>query len=126
MRYTPEKIYQLAPNEIFVFGSNLAGIHGAGAARMAFDFLGAIWGVGEGHQGKTYALPTKDHDINTLSLVEIKKHVDTFLEYAENHPEFIFLITKVGCGLAGWTTEDIAPMFSEVSSNIVLPIEFYK
>ena len=125
MRYTPEHITSLAPNEIFVFGSNLAGIHGAGAARLAFDRFGAVWGVGIGHQGKTYALPTKDNDIETLSTGEIKKYVDVFLQFAEDHPEFTFLVTKVGCGLAGWNVEDIAPLFSEVSNNVVLPREFY-
>jgi len=125
MRYTPENIMGLAPNEIFVFGSNLAGIHGAGAARLAFDRFGAVWGNGIGHQGKSYALPTKDKDIDTLPLSEIKKYVDQFLEYAEDHPEFTFLVTKVGCGLAGWNVEDIAPLFSEVSTNVVLPRDFY-
>ena len=125
MRYTPENIMGLAPNEIFVFGSNLAGIHGAGAARLAFDCFGAVWGIGIGHQGKTYALPTKDKDIDTLPLTEIKKYVDQFLEYAEDHPEFTFLVTKVGCGLAGWSIEDIAPLFSEVPTNVVLPRDFY-
>lgn len=125
MRYTPENITGLALNEIFVFGSNLAGIHGAGAARLAFDRFGAIWGIGIGHQGKTYALPTKDKDIDTLPLTEIKKYVDQFLEYTEDHPEFTFLVTKVGCGLAGWSVEDIAPLFSEVPNNVVLPRDFY-
>jgi len=126
MRFTPENINQLAPNEIFVFGSNLAGIHGAGAARLAFDRFGAVWGVGIGHQGKSYALPTKDKDINTLSLPEITNHVVDFLEYAKNHPEFTFLVTKIGCGLAGWDVEDIAPCFGgETPANVVLPREFY-
>ena len=124
MKYTPENITGLAHNEIFVFGSNLAGIHGAGAARLAFDRFGAVWGIGIGHQGKTYALPTKDKDIDTLPLTEIKKYVDQFLQYAEDHPEFIFLVTKVGCGLAGWSIEDIAPLFDEVPKNVILPREF--
>ncbi len=122
--YTPEKIFNLAPNEIFVFGSNLSGIHGAGAARLAFDRFGAVWGVGVGHQGKSYALPTKDKDIETLPLEEIKKYVDQFLDYAKSHLEFTFLVTKIGTGLAGYYIEDIAPMFSEVPSNVVLPREF--
>ena len=124
MKYTPENITGLAPNEIFVFGSNLAGIHGAGAARLAFDRFGAVWGIGIGHQGKTYALPTKDKDIDTLPLTEIKKYIDQFLQYAEDHSEFIFLVTKVGCGLAGWSIEDIAPLFDEVPKNVILPREF--
>jgi hypothetical protein len=127
MRYTPEYINTLNPNEIFVFGSNLAGIHGAGAARLAFDRFGAVWGVGIGHQGRSYALPTKDKDIETLSLSEINDHVIDFLEYARNNPQFTFLVTKVGCGLAGWTVEDIAPCFGgETPANVVLPREFYK
>ena len=124
MRYTPEHITSLPPEHVFVFGSNLAGIHGAGAARLAFDRFGAVWGVGIGHQGKTYALPTKDKEIETLPIDEIKKYVDDFLNYAEDHPEFTFLVTKVGCGLAGWSVEDIAPLFSETSENVILPKEF--
>jgi hypothetical protein len=127
MRYTPEHINTLNANEIFVFGSNLAGIHGAGAARLAFGRFGAVWGVGIGHQGRSYALPTKDKDIETLSLPEINNHVIDFLEYARNNPQFTFLVTKVGCGLAGWTVEDIAPCFGgETPANVVLPREFYK
>jgi len=126
MRYTPEHITSLPPEHVFVFGSNLAGIHGAGAARLAFDRFGAVWGVGIGHQGKTYALPTKDKEIKTLPIDEIKKYVDDFLNYAEDHPEFTFLVTKVGCGLAGWSVEDIAPLFSETSENVILPKEFYQ
>jgi hypothetical protein len=125
MKYTPENIVGLAPNEVFVFGSNLAGIHGAGAARLAFDRFGAVWGIGEGHQGKTYALPTKDKSIETLPLEEIKKYVDVFLKYAKSNPDFTFLVTKVGCGLAGWDVEHIAPLFTEVPNNVVLPREFY-
>lgn len=125
MKYTPENINSLAPNEIFVFGSNLAGIHGAGAARLAFDRFGAVWGVGIGHQGRSYALPTKDENIETLSLSDIKKYVNHFIDYAKNNPDFTFLVTKVGCGLAGWSIKDIAPLFHEVPSNVILPREFH-
>lgn len=124
-RYTPEDIKFLAPNEIFVFGSNLAGIHGAGAARLAFDKFGAVWGVGIGHEGRSYALPTKDKNIETLTLQNIRSYVSDFLEYAEDHPEFTFLVTKIGCGLAGWRVQDIAPMFNNASSNVILPKDFH-
>lgn len=109
------------PNEVFVFGSNLAGIHGGGAARDAFKEWGAIWGQGVGHQGNSYAIPTKNEQIQTLPLGTIAMHVYTFLKYAEHQPGLTFLVTKVGCGLAGYTEADIAPMFVGAPENCVLP-----
>jgi hypothetical protein len=102
---------------IFVFGSNLAGIHGAGAAKYARSCKGAVQGVGEGLQGASYALPTKDKYIRTLSLEEINKHVGVFLACADNHPGLEFQVTCVGCGLAGLEHKDIAPMFKNAPAN---------
>lgn len=115
-------ITELQANEVFVFGSNLAGRHGAGAAKQALKW-GAIYGVGVGHRGKTYAIPTKDENIQTLPLYQIKEYVKEFISYAKDRPE-IFLVTAIGCGLAGYQPKDIAPMFNDVSKNIVLPKEF--
>lgn len=119
-------IISLKPNEIFVFGSNLAGIHGAGAARQAYEKFGATWGQGEGLSGQSYALPTKDYSIKTLSIKKIKSHVAKFLKVAQTREDLTFLVTCVGCGLAGYRYEDIAPLFfqSKVPPNVVLPEEF--
>ncbi len=108
-------------NKIFVFGSNLSGIHGAGAARSAFNDHGAIWGTGVGIQGKSYAIPTKDENIKTLPLHRIKNYIDGFLEFAKTHPEMEFYVTRVGCGLAGYKDSDIGPMFVGAPPNCELP-----
>ncbi|MBQ1646915.1 MAG: hypothetical protein II047_00350, partial [Bacteroidales bacterium] len=104
--YTPERISALRPNEIFVFGSNLAGMHGGGAARVAYDRFDAIWGQGVGLQGQSYAIPTMQGGVET-----IKPYVDEFVEFAAKHPEMKFLVTKIGCGIAGFRNEEIAPLF---------------
>jgi hypothetical protein len=126
MRFTPNNISHLEDNEVFVFGSNEAGIHGAGAARLAFEKFGAVWKIGVGHEGKTYAIPTKDYVIKTLDLIEIKDYVNEFLIYAEKNPDFTFLVTKIGCGLASYKEEDIAPLFKKAinKDNVILPKEF--
>lgn len=108
-------------NLVFVFGSNLAGAHGAGAALEAADHFGAEMGVGEGPTGQAYALPTKDEHIETLPPEEIIISVENFLEYAELHPELTFFVTRVGCGLAGLKEEDIAPLFADAPENCILP-----
>lgn len=107
--------------EIFVFGSNLAGRHGAGAAKDAVEKYGAFYGVGEGKQGNSYAIPTKDYNLKTLSLDRIKNHIATFYTYAEQNPEYVFRVTRIGCGLAGYKDEDIAPLFKYPPHNVVLP-----
>ena len=109
------------PHGIFVFGSNRAGIHGAGAAYFAWKVHDAEWGQAEGPQGRSYAIPTKDKMLKTLSLFSIHEHVMTFLEYARSHPDLIFAITRIGCGLAGYKAEDIAPMFKDAPENCKLP-----
>ena len=96
---------------IFVFGSNEAGIHGAGAAKYAHNGYHAKWGVGEGLTGRAYALPTKDRQIKTLPLDVIHKKVDTFLSHAAMYDYEDYQVTRIGCGLAGCTDEEIAPMF---------------
>ena len=109
---------------IFVFGSNLAGRHGKGAALTAHKEYGAIYGRGFGHVGNSYAIPTKDRKLQTLPLHQIKPFVDSFLAYAKVHPELTFLVTRVGCGLAGYKNEDMAPMFKGAPKNCLLPDEW--
>lgn len=106
---------------VFVFGSNLLGAHGAGAAAWALANAGAIYGQGIGLQGNSYGIPTKDHQIETLPLSSIKMYVDEFLEFASSNPSMQFQVTRIGCGLAGYTDSDIAPMFKDSPSNCILP-----
>ena len=119
--YTPERITSLKPNEIFVFGSNWAGSHGGGAARIAYDRFGAIWGQGVGLQGQSYAIPTMQGGVET-----IKPYVDEFIRFAKAHPEMKFFVTKIGCGIAAFKVEEIAPLFIDALDivNIILPKEF--
>jgi len=124
MRYTPENIESLSDNEVFVFGSNLNGIHAGGTAKLALDKFGAIWGQGVGLQGKSYAIPTKDHNINAFELRYIRFYVNQFLYISFLYPKKTFLVTKIGCGLAGYTIKDIAPMFASHPLNVVIPEEF--
>lgn len=107
-----------------VFGSNLAGRHGAGAALMAAKQFGAAYGIGVGRTGRCYAIPTKDANIRTLPLSIIQGHVSDFLNHALLNPWSTFLVTKIGCGLAGYSAKDIAPMFAGASENVHLPEEF--
>lgn len=119
--YTPERITALKPNEIFVFGSNLAGSHGGGAARLAYNRFGAKWGQGVGLQGQSYAIPTMQGGVET-----IKPYVDEFIEFARQHPEFKFLVTRIGCGIAAFTPNEIAPLFNDAIDleNVILPKDF--
>lgn len=110
--------------EIFVFGSNLAGIHGAGSARHALDHHGAVYGRGIGLQGNSYAIPTKDGDIQTLPIDEIKPFVERFIWFAKSNLDWTFNIVAIGCGLAGYTPEEIAPLFKSAPKNCNLPFEF--
>lgn len=121
--FTSERIMTLKPNEIFVFGSNLGGYHGGGAARIAMDRFGAVWGQGVGLQGQCYAIPTMQGGVET-----IKPYVDDFIAFAEQHPEYKFLVTRIGCGIAGFADEEIAPLFQKALpvENIILPKEFVK
>lgn len=116
-------VKKMADNEVFVFGSNEAGRHGAGAAKTAMD-AGAVWGVGFGYQGSTFAIPTKDWNVETLSLDSIQFYVNRFLAFADAHEDLKFLVTRIGCGLAGYKDADIAPMFIGAPSNCVFPDEW--
>ena len=117
-RTTPEFITELKPDEIFVFGSNLRGMHGGGAAYVAYRKFGAIMGQGVGLQGQSYAIPTMQGGVET-----IRPYVDEFIEFAKEHPELTFLVTRIGCGIAGFTDDEIAPLFRRAQDidNIVLP-----
>lgn len=117
----PENILKLKDNEIFVFGSNMAGIHGAGAALFAKKLFGAKQGIGYGLVGKTFAIPTKDQHIQTLPLSKVKQYIDSFLNEAKKLPNLNFLVTRVGCGLAGFKDEQIAPLFKDSTDNVLLP-----
>lgn len=122
-RITSENITSLKENEIFVFGSNLAGMHGGGAARVAYNKFGAIWGQGVGLQGQSYGIPTMHGGV-----VRIQPYVDEFIIFAEEHPEMHFLVTRVGCGIAGFKDEEIAPLFKRAMAleNVSLPESFWK
>lgn len=122
-RVTPPFITSLKDGEIFVFGSNKEGRHGGGAARVAYEKFGAKWGEGIGMTGRCYAIPTMDGSLDI-----IRKHVDDFTEYARSHPELTFLVTRIGCGIAGWTDAEIAPLFRKASelTNVTLPKSFWK
>ena len=118
MKTTPDFITRLEPNEVFVFGSNLAGMHGGGAARIAYEKFSAEWGVGVGPTGQCYAIPTMQGGVET-----IKPYVDDFIAYAKQHPELIFYVTRIGCGIAGFKDEQIAPLFAAARDleNVALP-----
>ena len=119
--YTPNMISALKENEIFVFGSNLGGMHGGGAARAAYNRFGAVWGQGVGLQGQSDAIPAMQGGVET-----IKPYVDEFIAFAQAHPELKFLVTRIGCGIAGFRDEQIAPLFAAAidQDNIILPREF--
>lgn len=119
--FTPEFITELNTNEIFVFGSNIRGVHGGGAARVANKKFGAEWGVGEGLTGQCYALPTMEGGVDYIA-----GKVQNFLSCAKSHPEFKFYMTKIACGIAGFKVEEIGPLFADAISmeNVILPKEF--
>jgi hypothetical protein len=127
MRTTPDEIKKLEQEQIFVFGSNLSGRHGKGAAKTALGW-GAKWGQAAGLQGRTYGIPTKDASIRrTLRIDEIQPFVDDFIEFAKSRKDLIFLVTEVGCGLAGLKPKDVAPLFIKAVDveNIHLPEKFW-
>lgn len=107
--------------EIWVFGSNTRGAHGAGAARVAYQTFGAVYGVGFGMTGNSYAIPTKDHYINTLSIAVIKDHIDEFVRYVKSTPDTEYFLTAVGCGLAACDPATIAPLFAPPLNNVSYP-----
>ncbi len=122
-RIAPDRISELKDNEIFVFGSNLQGSHGGGAAHIAAKQFGAIWGQGVGLQGQSYGIPTMHGGV-----AEIKPYVDEFIEFAKQNPNLKFLVTRIGCGIAGFTEEEMAPLFAEGANveNVYLPDTFWE
>lgn len=123
MNYTPENITTLGEDEVFVFGSNLAGIHAGGAAKVARERFGAVMGQGVGLQGQSYAIPTMQGGVET-----IKPYVDEFIELALEWDQTTFYVTRIGCGIAGFKDEEIAPLFAEALKlyNVRLPESFVK
>lgn len=121
-RITSDRITELRPGEIFVFGSNLEGAHGGGAALLAWRKWGAKWGQGVGLQGQTYGIPTMHGGPES-----IRPYVNEFIRFAADHPELHFLVTEIGCGIAGFTPEEIAPLFRNAVKvkNISLPERFW-
>ena len=119
--YTPERIEELKADEIFVFGSNLEGMHGAGAAYVAFQKFGAVRGCGIGLRGQSYAIPTMQGGVET-----IKPYVDEFITFAKSRPDLFFYVTRIGCGIAGFRDREIAPLFTTAREveNICLPKSF--
>ena len=119
--FTPDRITCLRPDEVFVFGSNLSGMHGGGAAKVALEAFGAIWGQGVGLQGQSYGIPTMQGGVDT-----IKPFVDEFISFARQHPELFFYVTRIGCGIAGFQDREIAPLFAMAKGiqNICLPRTF--
>jgi hypothetical protein len=126
-KVTPENISSLADNEVFVFGSNKVGRHGAGAARLALDKFGAVYGQGEGLQGQSYGFVTLNKYLGKVSLRTIKSQFNKLFECAKENPDKVFLVTKVGCGLAGYEEQDIVdqlPEYEDIPENIALPQEW--
>lgn len=123
LKYTPEHINKLDEDEIFVFGSNLAGRHAGGAAKMAYEKFGAVWGQGVGLQGQSYAIPTMQGGIDT-----IKPYIDDFIDLAREWDQTTFYVTRIGCGIAGFKDSEIAPLFDEALDlyNVRLPESFVK
>lgn len=121
LKYTPENITSLGNDEVFVFGSNLAGMHCGGAARVAYERFGAVMGQGVGMQGQSYAIPTMQGGVET-----IKPYVDDFIELAREWDQTTFYVTRIGCGIAGFTDEQIAPLFADALDlyNVRLPKSF--
>jgi len=126
-RITPNYITKLSVDQVFVFGSNESGRHGKGAAKIAMKW-GAKYGQAEGSQGRTYGIPTMNASISKkLTVDKIKTYVERFIEYAKEYPDLIFLVTEIGCGLAGHKVKDIAPLFKDAQDvkNIHLPKKFW-
>jgi hypothetical protein len=121
--FTPEFITELKPDEVFVFGSNLAGSHGGGAAYVAWRKFGAVMGQGVGLQGQSYGIPTMQGGVETIA-----PYVDEFIAFAKEHPELFFYVTRIGCGIAGFRDEEIAPLFhaARTLENVCLPESFVK
>jgi hypothetical protein len=124
-QFTPQSITSLLPDEVFVFGSNYAGRHGKGAALTALRLFGARYGQGRGHVGQSYAIPTKGLRLEPLPLSEIAAYAKEFIQYARDNPNLKFLLTEVGCGLAGYNPAQIASLFGpDIPPNVTIPESF--
>lgn len=132
--YTPEHIDKLRQNEIFVFGSNLNGCHGGGAALIAYERFGAKLGVAEGFSGQTYAIPTLDKNMKKVSSEELAVSLSRFFVEVKKHQEYVFYLTKIGCGIDGWSVEEVRRIFwlvvdkftysGNLPNNLIIPKEF--
>ena len=135
MKYTPETIMFLEPNEVFVFGSNMNGNHAGGAAFVAQERFGAEWGCPEGLRGQSYAIPTLNHNMEKVTQSQLTRSLALFITFCENHPEKVFYLTKIGCGIAGWSIYEVAAIFFDVLEhvaemgklplNLILPKDFH-
>lgn len=124
-QYHDETIVKhLAEDTVFVFGSNMAGTHAGGAAKTALLHFGAIKGAGRGWSGQSYAIPTMNEHLQQMPLLQIQHYIEDFKIYTKNHPKLKYFITSVGCGVAGYKVEEIAPMFKGISKNVIFPISF--
>jgi len=121
-RITPDRITSLEKGQIFVFGSNAAGMHGGGAAYTAMQRFGAILGQGDGLQGQSYAISTME------GIDAMRDNINRFIDFARQHPELTFLVTRIGCGIAGYKVSDVAPLFADAVDikNICLPLDFWE
>lgn len=123
--YHDENIIKNLPEDtVFVFGSNLAGTHAGGAAKMANIYFGAMKGVGRGWSGQSFAIPTMNEHLQQMPLSQIEHYVEDFKIYTKNHPKLKYFITSIGCGVAGYKVEEIAPMFKGISQNVIFPASF--
>nr|WP_174505439.1 hypothetical protein [Acinetobacter sp. Marseille-Q1620] len=123
--YHDESIIKSLPEDtVFVFGSNMAGTHAGGAAKMAVEHFGAVKGVGRGWAGQSFAIPTMNEHLQQMPLSQIQHYIEDFKIYTKNHPKMKYFITSIGCGVAGYKTEEIAPMFKGISHNVIFPISF--
>ena len=123
--YHDESIVKSLPEDtIFVFGSNMAGTHAGGAAKTALLHFGAMKGVGRGWAGQSFAIPTMNEHLQQMPLSQIQHYIDDFKIYTKNHPKSKYFITSVGCGVAGYKVEEIAPMFKGISHNVIFPVSF--
>lgn len=135
MKYTPETIMFLEPNEVFVFGSNMNGNHAGGAAFVAQERFGAEWGCSEGLRGQSYAIPTLNRNMEKVTRKQLHVSFVIFIDCVIKHPEKVFYLTKIGCGIAGWNIYEVATIFfdalflseleGKLPSNLILPKEFH-
>lgn len=123
--YHNETIIQTLPeNQVFVFGSNLAGNHHKGAAKIAYDYFGAMMGSGRGWAGQSFAIPTQNEHLQAMPIHQVEHYIHDFKIYTQNHPKFTYFVTAIGCGSTGFAVQDIAPLFKGISDNVILPIRF--